>query len=149
MMQTNIDPIRAEIMRLEEAKVFDQRAWAKVLIALTDRPNARADAARRMETAKANSVGGVDWAVGKDYTVAVETDVSTDEQRREGIYCGVCSDWIKRDELRRWTGDDALHYLCPGCGSDLLPVRYPEKEYDDWRYKTDVESSYAANYATD
>ncbi len=61
-LRTNIDPIRAEIMRLEDAKVFDQRAWAQVLIALSDRPNARADAARRMETAKRNAqlVWGVD-----------------------------------------------------------------------------------------
>lgn len=52
----NIDPIRARIMELESATVFDQRAWAEVLIALTDRPNARADAARRMETAKENQL---------------------------------------------------------------------------------------------
>lgn len=51
---TNIDNVRAEIMRLENATMFDQRAWAQVLIALTDRPNARADAARRMATAKHN-----------------------------------------------------------------------------------------------
>ena len=38
------------------------------------------------------------------------------------IYCGVCEDWIPRGELKHWTGDDALHYLCPGCDSDLLPV---------------------------
>lgn len=54
-LKTNIDPVRAEIMRLEDAKVFDQRAWVQVLIALSDRPNARADAARRMETAKENA----------------------------------------------------------------------------------------------
>lgn len=54
-VRTNIDSIRAEIMRLENITAFDQRAWAQVLIALTDRPNARADAARRMDTAKANA----------------------------------------------------------------------------------------------
>lgn len=61
-MLTNIDPVRAEIMRLENAEIFDQSVWAQVLIALSDRPNARADAARRMETAKRNAqwVGGVD-----------------------------------------------------------------------------------------
>lgn len=55
MLLTNIDQVRARIMELESAAVFDQRAWATVLIALTDRPNARADAARRMETAKGNA----------------------------------------------------------------------------------------------
>lgn len=47
----NVDDVRAEIMRLESAAEFDQRAWAQVLIALTDCPCARADAARRMATA--------------------------------------------------------------------------------------------------
>ena len=62
----NIDDVRARITALESATVFDQRAWAEVLIALTDRPCARADAARRMETAKGNAqaVGGVDIASG-------------------------------------------------------------------------------------
>jgi hypothetical protein len=54
-VQTNIDDVRARIMELESATVFDQRAWARVLIALTDRPNARADAQRRMATARSNS----------------------------------------------------------------------------------------------
>jgi len=49
------------------------------------------------------------------------------------IYCNICKDWISKNELQRWTGDDALHYLCPGCGKDMLPVRNPDKEYDDWR----------------
>lgn len=39
------------------------------------------------------------------------------------IWCSICEDHIHKVELRRWTGDDALHYLCPGCGSDLLPVQ--------------------------
>jgi hypothetical protein len=78
---TNIDSVRAEIMQLEDAEVFDQRAWAKVLIALTDRPCARADAARRMETAKGNAKYfiGVDMARGEDRTVvSVETNYNAD-----------------------------------------------------------------------
>lgn len=43
-------------------------------------------------------------------------------EKHEKIWCEVCEDWIKRAELVRWTGDDALHWLCPGCDSDLLPV---------------------------
>ena len=53
-MTTNIDDVRARIMALESAAEFDQRAWALVLMALGDRPSARADAARRMATAKGN-----------------------------------------------------------------------------------------------
>ena len=41
----------------------------------------------------------------------------------EKIYCVVCSDWIKKSELIFWNGDDQRHYLCPGCGFDLLPVK--------------------------
>lgn len=52
--QSNMDDVRARIMALESATVFDQRAWAQVLIALRDRPNARADVARRMATAQKN-----------------------------------------------------------------------------------------------
>jgi hypothetical protein len=48
------------------------------------------------------------------------------------IYCRVCQDLIAESELKRWSGDDALHFLCPGCDSDLLPVRNPDKEYDEW-----------------
>lgn len=55
-MRTNMDDIRAEIMRLEDAKVFDQRAWAIVLMQLAGHPTRRADAARRMGTAKANQL---------------------------------------------------------------------------------------------
>ncbi len=72
-MMTNIDDIRAEIMRLENEQIFDRRAWARVLIALTDQPCRRADAARRMQTARQNArwIGGVDLAAGA--AVAVET----------------------------------------------------------------------------
>jgi hypothetical protein len=44
----------------------------------------------------------------------------------DDIYCRVCEDWIKRSELKRWTGDDAVHHLCPGCDSDLLLVKSAE-----------------------
>ena len=53
-LMTNVDPIRTEIMRLESAKYFDQRAWVNVLMKLRNEPCRRADAARRMETAKGN-----------------------------------------------------------------------------------------------
>lgn len=48
----------------------------------------------------------------------------------ERIYCIVCDAWVLKSGLKRWTGDDALHWLCPGCDSDLLPVeRLPDEGY--------------------
>jgi hypothetical protein len=81
-MLTNIDPIRAEIMQLENEPIFDQRAWARVLIALTGQPCRRADAARRMQTARQNArwIGGIDVGTSSDVTaywqpaVAAETE---------------------------------------------------------------------------
>lgn len=52
---SNIDDVRAKIMRLENEKVFDQRAWANVLAQLSDSPSRRQDAVRRMMTAKENA----------------------------------------------------------------------------------------------
>ncbi len=70
--------VRTEIMRLENEKVFDQRAWAAVLAKLTNSPCSRQDAVRRMITARQNAVvfveqphwvGGIDLAGGPDVTV--------------------------------------------------------------------------------
>lgn len=55
-VMSNIDDVRAKIMELESAQVFDPFAWAGVMAALEGRPAARADAIRRMETARANAV---------------------------------------------------------------------------------------------
>lgn len=88
-IQTNIDDVRAEIMRLENEKVFDQRAWANVLGQLSNSPSRRQDAVRRMMTAKQNAtaileqphwVVDVDAASGPDETVsvAVETGYNAD-----------------------------------------------------------------------
>ncbi len=79
-MMTNIDSIRAEIMRLENEPIFDQRAWARVLIALTNQPCRRADAARRMQTARQNAwaIGGVDFGKEQDLTVTWQPAVSAE-----------------------------------------------------------------------
>ena len=81
MSGSNIDDVRAEIMRLENETVFDALAWAKVLADLetAGRVSALADARRRMETARSNQPAvGLDIATGQDKTVvsivAVETD---------------------------------------------------------------------------
>lgn len=54
--QTNIDDVRAEIMRLEAAPHFDAVAWSRVLADLeaASRFSALADAQRRMDTARSN-----------------------------------------------------------------------------------------------
>lgn len=55
-IQTNIDDVRAEIMRLEAAPHFDDAAWSRVLAYLSSagRVSALDDAKRRMETARSN-----------------------------------------------------------------------------------------------
>jgi len=86
-MQTNIDDVRAEIMRLESAPIFDQLAWDKVLADLraADRLSALADAERRMETARENARVHLGVLVESDPlpalpppSVAVETDYNMD-----------------------------------------------------------------------
>lgn len=76
---SNIDDVRAEIMRLESAPTFDAAAWSRVLAAMSDRPAGLVDAKRRMETAQHNQVFiGVDFANGPDTTVrgmVVRTDL--------------------------------------------------------------------------
>lgn len=67
--QSNIDDVRAEIMRLEVAAHFDANAWSRVLADLSaaGRVAGLADAQRRMETARSNQPA-----------VAVETDYNAD-----------------------------------------------------------------------
>lgn len=71
--RSNIDPVRAEIMRLEQADVFDSNAWGRVLVAMADqgRVAGLADAQRRMESARGRQaiLIGVDRAQGSDRTV--------------------------------------------------------------------------------
>jgi len=78
-LQTNIDDVRAEIMRLESAPIFDAMAWSRVLAAMSDRPAGLADAKRRMETAMGNQVTvGIDLANGPNDCVRrmiVKTDL--------------------------------------------------------------------------
>lgn len=55
-MQTNIDDVRARIMALESASVFDERGWQMALadLAAHGRVSALSDAQRRMATARRN-----------------------------------------------------------------------------------------------
>lgn len=86
-IQTNIDNVRAEIMALESATVFDDQAWQRVLADLraAGRVSALADAERRMETARGNQIMHVmtDMGMGGDeigltlVLVSAETDSKT------------------------------------------------------------------------
>lgn len=54
---------------------------------------------------------------GEDY------DPRRQQKEKDNVWCRVCCDWIPNTDLKIWTGDDAKHYLCPDCDSDL---REPE-----------------------
>lgn len=45
-----------------------------------------------------------------------------EEHLPDSIWCGLCEVWVEHKNLVPWSGDDAQHYLCPGCDSDMLPV---------------------------
>jgi hypothetical protein len=49
--------------------------------------------------------------------------------QEEKLYCIVCDAWVLKSSLKRWSGDDALHWLCPGCDSDLVQVEPLPSEY--------------------
>ncbi len=70
---TNIDPIRAEIMRLEGLQVFDQAGWERVLADLRaqGRECGLADAERRMRSAMGRAGGDIQVTL---VPVAVETE---------------------------------------------------------------------------
>lgn len=88
----NIDTARDEIMRLENQEIFNQQEWAKVLIALSGRPAARADAVRRMETAKLNAISFVRSEAAKIAPALVD---GNDEYLLENVKT------IKRTNLHR------------------------------------------------
>lgn len=71
----NIDDVRAEIMRLESAPVFDAVAWAKVLADMESqgRVAGLADARRRMETARANQINEAEAAFVESVPVDYES----------------------------------------------------------------------------
>ena len=87
-LMTNIDDVRAEIMRLENEPVFDTAAWLAVIGQLEDSPCRLADARRRMMTAYTNATMFLDehllWKLGmgvdrakpgSDRTMIVVTDL--------------------------------------------------------------------------
>lgn len=92
----NIDDVRAEIIRLENAEMFEQAAWDRVQRALIeqDRPAALADAQRRMATARGNAkwIVGVDWA-GLEATHVVFDELVEPARRngKSGITATVCA----------------------------------------------------------
>lgn len=59
----------------------------------------------------------------------VEIDVdqrAKDIAERKIIWCFRCQCFVKREDLKIWTGDDMLHRLCPGCDADLVEPEIQE-----------------------
>lgn len=109
-MQTNIDDIRAEIMRLESAPTFDSMAWSKVLAELSDRPAGLVDAKRRMETAMHNQ------------PMHVSTDLGMGNEKIKLTLFHVSAETahLMRDGFE-WCGKDHStmeEYDCPFCAND-------------------------------
>ena len=73
-LRTNIDDVRAEIMRLENASIWDCRAWLDILAVLANDPHRLADAQRRMMTAWANATVKINEHLLPS-AVAAETEV--------------------------------------------------------------------------
>ena len=110
LLQTNIDDIRAEIMRLESAPTYDPMAWSRVLAGLSDRPAGLADAKRRMETAK------------HKHHIHVNTDLG---MGGEGIELTLVPVAMETPRLMRdgyqWCGEEDWtmeSYACPFCTLD-------------------------------
>lgn len=136
---SNIDDVRAEIMRLENETVFDQRAWAAVLAQLSNSPSRRQDAVRRMMTAKQNAVTTVEQPNaamlalrkhGKTDTVihamvakavAVETDYNVDGRLK--------AYWVQRkdDEWGMW-----IHAESSGKAKSIYHQQDPSLEPADF-----------------
>lgn len=54
--------------------------------------------------------------------------------RRNGetvYYCRICCDHFLTEELQYWSGDDQAHWLCPGCGDDMVEPRSIDGEYQE------------------
>ena len=46
-------------------------------------------------------------------------DITPRKRSRTAVFCMNCQCWVERADMKRWTGDDMLHLLCPGCDTDL------------------------------
>ena len=64
------------------------------------------------------------WRSGDDYQFCVRCNKpmiwKPEIYSADLIWCEFCETHVERKDLKRWTGDDKLHRLCPGCDSDLL-----------------------------
>ncbi len=43
-----------------------------------------------------------------------------DPEQDDWLWCGRCTCWVAKKDLKIWSGDDMRHHLCPGCDADLL-----------------------------
>jgi len=47
-------------------------------------------------------------------------DVIPHKPSKGAKWCDNCQCWVESFDAKRWTGDDRLHWLCPGCDVDLV-----------------------------
>lgn len=105
VLLTNIDGVRAQIMELESAVMYDDQAWQRVLADLraAGRVSAAADAARRMQTAKINQ--------------SVPVAVATAPTMREGFaWCGKEYETIEQVDCVCNNLGSAPDWDCSECG---------------------------------
>lgn len=108
-MKTNIDDIRAEIMRLEAAAHFDADAWSRVLADLSaaGRFSALDDAKRRMETARSNQLALID-----------------SNRELVGFMCFSCLPFrpLSASEVIPIKGPPNEAFVCPICVESVTPI---------------------------
>lgn len=108
-MKTNIDDVRAEIIRLEAALHFDADAWSRVLADLgtAGRFSALTDAQRRKETARSNQPVVID-------------------ARRElvGFMCFHCLPFrpLSASKVIPVKGPPNEAFVCPACVESVTPI---------------------------
>jgi hypothetical protein len=109
---SNIDDVRAEIMRLEAAPHFDADAWSRVLADLSaaGRVSALADAQRRMETARSNQ--------------PVESVTIDARGELVGFMCFHCLPFrpLEIHEAIPVKGPPNEAFICPTCTELVTPI---------------------------
>jgi len=52
--------------------------------------------------------------------IEFDDDSPKKEKKEEKVWCALCQDYIKRSEMKYWSGDDRPALLCPGCDQTLI-----------------------------
>ncbi len=58
-----------------------------------------------------------------------EWDAEKEPRHGKGaVWCQLCECWVEREDMKEWSADGSvIHFLCPGCDDDLLPVERVEE----------------------